>query len=513
MTDQPAPTDPAPTDKVGGRTAIGAGWLMAWRLVTRGLGLLSTLVLARILVPADFGLIAMATTFSNALEMLSRVSVLDALVRRPDTGQSWYSTTFTFQVTRYAVTSLIIFLGAPWVADWFNEPRLVDILRVLAAITMCSGLENIGQVEFRRKLQFSMEFKLLFLPRILQFATTLSLALLMRSYWALIAGIGVSAVSRLILTYVVHPWRPSFSIRHWRDLWEFSFWSWAGNVATMAWERCDVFIVAPAMGTAKFGVYLVAQEIAVLPITEIVTPAMRALYAGLSVARSQGTPIVSLALEVAAALLTLVVPLTIGVSATAGYIVAGMLGPNWEAARPMIATFAWLCCMSPVSGVCSAFLNAQGQVRRNFLAVAGAASAKAVVMVAVVQSGRIDLAPLAVVLSVAVESLMFLTQLHGHGDARWKQNRGGFLRIGAAALVTVGLLHVTGLGWQHVDLPPVQALLVGGAIGLGAVVTYVAVQLALWAAVGRPAGPEKRLIGVVGGALSLAVPRLLARAR
>ena len=72
----------APTGSIGNRTVISAGWLVAWRMVTRALGLISTLLLARILVPADFGLIAMATVFSTSVAAMSELGVSDALIRR-----------------------------------------------------------------------------------------------------------------------------------------------------------------------------------------------------------------------------------------------------------------------------------------------------------------------------------------------------------------------------------------------------------------------------------------------
>lgn len=96
----------------------------------------------------------------------------------------------------------------------------------------------------------------------------------------------------------------------------FLAWVWAGSLGTFVWERCDAFILGPALGSARLGVYLFSVEIATMPVTEIVGPAMRALYSGLSIARQHGSEVASLALGVTAALLTVVVPLSIGTSAT-----------------------------------------------------------------------------------------------------------------------------------------------------------------------------------------------------
>jgi len=471
-------------------------------MVTRGLGMVSTLVLAHLLVPADFGLVAMATTFTAAIDGLSSLGVTEALVRRPDTLQRWYPTAFTFQALRGVLTGSVIALGAHFMGDWFHEPRLEPIMGVLALMSVLAGLENIGVVEFRRQIQFGMEFRLLFVPRILQFATTIGLAWYLESYWALIAGIVMSGTTRLVMTYRVHRYRPRVSLEHWRDLLGFSFWTWAAGLASLVWERCDAFVLGPVMGSGPFGIYLLAAEVAVLPLSELVSPAMRALYSGVSVERGRGTEMASLALSVSAALLMIVLPLTIGFSATSGYIVAGLLGPKWEAARPMIATFSWLCCMAPISYVCSTVLNAQGQVRRNFLAIAGSAAVRVAIMSVVAASGRIDLAPTIAVGCAGVESVLFLTQLRSHGDPHWADHAGGFARLLVAAAVTVGILLATHLGWEAVSMAWLPALLTGGALGLLSIAVFAAVLLAQWQAFGRPPGPERRVIDLGWGVLA-----------
>lgn len=489
----------AEDSSVGSRTVIGATWLVAWRMVTRALGLVSTLVLARILVPADFGIVAMATTFSAAIDSLSELGLLDALVRRPDSGRGLYDTAFTMQALRGLLTGAVIAAGASAASAWFAEPRLLPILLLLAGLAVISGFENIGIVEFRRTLRFSMEFKLLFLPRISQFVATIAAAWLMHSYWALMVGITVSKLSRLVMTYWVHPYRASLTLSHWRDLVGFSFWTWAASLAALVWQRSDPFILGRIVGAAELGVYLLAAEIAVLPITELVAPASRALFSGLSLAQNQGTDTVSIAPSVISTMMLVVMPLTIGVSATSGYVTAALLGPKWAAAQPLIAIFAWLCVFAPFSWVCTTVLVARGQVKRNFYAVAVAAVVKAVVIYAASLTHHMAIVALAAVVCVAVESLLFTVQLGHAGEARWRASAGGFLRTSVAACVTLAVLYWSGFGWRTVTMPSGPALAQGVLIGMAASLGDIVIQLALWWAAGRPSGPESRILDLAKG--------------
>jgi lipopolysaccharide exporter len=82
------------------RATIGAMWMIAVRVASRTLGLVSTLIIARILVPADFGLVAMAAAFSQSVNAFSEVGVAEALVRLPDEATALYDTAFTMQAIR-----------------------------------------------------------------------------------------------------------------------------------------------------------------------------------------------------------------------------------------------------------------------------------------------------------------------------------------------------------------------------------------------------------------------------
>jgi lipopolysaccharide exporter len=397
----------------------------------------------------------------------------------------------------------VIGASATAVSAWFSETRLLPILFLLAGLSMLSGFENIGIVEFQKSLRFNIEFRLLFLPRVAQFLVTIVLALLLKSYWALIVGIVVAKIARLLMTYIVHPYRPGFALSHWRDLVGFSFWTWMSSLASLVWERSDGFILGHLLGAEDLGIYLLAAEIAVLPITELVAPASRALFAGFSAAQNEGTDTASVALPIVATMLLIVAPLTIGVSTTSGCLVSVFLGQKWAAAQPLVATFAWLCVFSPFSWICSTVLTARGWVRQNFYAVGIAAMVKIGVVYLVSLTQRLDLVAMAAVACVAVESLLFTLQLRRYGGAQWGASLGGFLRIGLASGLTIAALYWSGLGWHKISTAAAPSLIQGMATGLTAVMGYIALQFTMWWLARKPNGPETRLLDLARGLVVL----------
>jgi O-antigen/teichoic acid export membrane protein len=490
------------------RTAIGAGWLVAWRMLTRLLGVASTLLLARLLTPADFGLVAMASTFYAAIDALTQIGVQDALVRRTRDDTALYDAAFTLQVGRALLSGLVIAAAAPLAAWWFAEPRLIPVVLVLAAVAALAGLENTGIVEFRRELRFDRQFVLLAVPRLLQVAVTVPLALALHSYWALLAGIAVGRLSRVAATYAVHAYRPRFRLAGWRELAGFSLWSWASSAIAQVWERCDPVVLGPALGPSGLGLYLLATELAILPVSELIAPAADALFAGFSNAQKQGVDLVRAAPAVAVALLLGTAPLVIAISASAGAIVATLLGAKWAAAQPLIALLAWQCLFSPFSYVCSTVLVTRGRMRLNFFGTLTAAAIRLAAVVTVVAfTRRLDVVALAIVAVVGAEATGYMAFLHRAGEVSFRGQGGALLRVVLAGAVTVALLAATGLGWRPMPAPGVTALLQGAATGGVAIVCYAAAVALLWLAAGRPAGPERQVASLLARLQPTRAPR------
>ena len=481
------------------KTVIGAAWLLTWRMFSRSLGLVSTLILARVLVPGDFGIVAMATTFTAAVDALSQIGVQDALVRHLGDDRKLFDTGFTLQLGRALITGAIIAGAAPAASLWFNEPRLIPLLLVLAAASLVSGFENIGIVEFSRAMRFDVQFQLNSLPRLLQVAVTISMALLLKSYWALLAGIVVAKLARTVMSYWVHPYRPRLQIAGWRELAGFSFWTWAACIASLIWDRIDPFVLGPLIGPARLGLYLLALELAVLPVSEFVEPAAYALFAGFARAQKQSGSSIHHAPLVTAMLVMCIAPFTITISCASGYVVAALLGPKWAAASTLVAIMAWLCLFSPMSYVCNAVLVANGYVRRNFIGKVIASVVKLVVLlIAVSLTERLDLIAAAVVMCVTIESCAFMLLLMGTDAVRFGPMVGAIMRTLLAGLLVVLVLYQAGLAWNEASVPILQAFLHGSVIGVVVITLYGALILALWFLAGRPVGAETRLFELAG---------------
>lgn len=468
--------------------------MIGWRMMSRVLGLLSTLVLARVLVPADFGLVAMATAYAASIEAVSQIGVLDALIRDGRTNRDLYDTAFTLNATRGLLTAAAIVLTAPVVASFFGEPRLAPVLLPLAMNFAAQGFENVGAVEFRRELAFGRQFQLLLLPRVLQVAVTVAFALTLRSYWALVWGLVTGRLATLLASYVLHPYRPRLSLSAWRDIAGFSAWSWVAALARLVWNRMDAFVIGAQLGPAQLGAYLAGSELALLPASELVAPIAEVLFPGFARARTQDAQSLPAVPSVILGLIILIFPVAAAISAGANGVVAVMLGPQWGHAQPVVAVLAWLCVVQPVSYVTWVYLVAMGHIRRDVEVMAAASAAKLPALLIGASTGQLHGVALAVLLAGVLESALFAVQLGRTLPLPIRSLMGAALRLVVAGGLTAAGLATTGLGWNQ----GAPSFLAGLAECVGLLVLsalmFWATLLSLWVVWGRPDGPEQLLL-------------------
>ena len=183
------------------KMARGAVWMALLRFTVRSIGLISTMILARLLVPADFGLVAMATSIMAFLELATAFRFDIPLIQNQNAEDRHFDTAWTLNALfGVGLTVLLLILAYP-AAEFFREDRLFAVINVLAFGFLITGFENIGVVNFRKQLDFRKDFVLLLAKKLVGFCVTIPLAFALRSYWALVAGIVVGNAIGVAITY------------------------------------------------------------------------------------------------------------------------------------------------------------------------------------------------------------------------------------------------------------------------------------------------------------------------
>jgi O-antigen/teichoic acid export membrane protein len=323
---------------IGRRIAAGGATLIVLRLSIRMIGLVSILVLFRLLDPADFGIVALAMLVVGFVEVFSEFGFEQALLRNPQAQRTDYDVTWTLNFLRGLAVSIVLAMVAPYAAEFLKEPRLTPVLLVLAVTPLLDGLQNIGVIDFSKNLEFHKEFRLRVAQKLTSFFVTIAAALLLRNYWALVLGVLAGRIAGIGLGYALHPYRPRFSLHGWRAVLSFSTWILLNNVTLFAGNQTDKVVVQRTFSAHTVGILRVAEEISGM-VMELVWPIEKALYAGYvkiahQIERFRQTLTTSVGL---AAIIG--VPISLGLGALAEPSVAVVLGDKGREAVPFVQVY------------------------------------------------------------------------------------------------------------------------------------------------------------------------------
>ncbi len=493
-------TDPEPdAASLTGRIAKSTGWIVAWRFATRNLGLLSTLILVRLLDPADFGLVALGTAFTATVDALSAFGVQDALMRLASPSRDSYDTAFSLGLLRGLLTAAMITAGAWPAAMFFNEPRLATVLLALAAGTLISSFENIGTVDFRRHMNFQKEFHLQVLSRVIGVVVTVAVAIIWHNYWALIGGILVTRVARLAQSYIMSLYRPCFTLRAWRGLIGFSLWNWAVTVLAQVRDRAESFVIGRALTTTDVAVFSVGQEIGSLPVTEVIEPLHRALFSAFVLLNNASEKPRKLYLDTMEAGFLIILPAGVGISLVADPLVRVMLGERWLDAIPIVQIMAAVSTISVFRLVSDAFYSAVGNLRMTFVMMAISAMVRIPLLLILVSWYGLTGAAIALGVASLIDQLLYLgATLPRLGIAAGELASRLWRAAGACAVMAV-CLSTMGLAWAPTTSVGIwrQTLDLLSRSAMGALLYAIALTL-LWLAAGRPDGAENYLLRIAG---------------
>jgi lipopolysaccharide exporter len=486
-----------PSESVSRRAAAGAGWIIAWRVATRNIGLLSTLILVRLLQPADFGLVALATGFISSVDALSAIGVQDALVRVPVVTRDLYDTGFGLSVVRGVLTALLVALIAVPVAAFFGDPRLAVIMIALSAGTLIGAFENVGIVDFRRELAFRKEFDMQLWSRIVAAATTVVVAFVWQSYWALIAGILVYRLMRLAQSYLMSPYRPSFSLRAWRQIIGFSLWTWAQTILYQLKERSEAIVIGRILDASKVGVFSVGLELGSLPTTELVEPLGRSLFSAFASLQNSAEGLRNMFLGAIGLGLTLILPAGIGISMIADPMVHLLLGPSWLSAVPVVQIVAVGGTTAIFSHACGNLLNAIGRPHIAVYIATITIAVKLTALLLLVPEFGLSGAAVAIVIASILEVFLLLWLTLPRAGVSLLRVAACIVRPGVATAVMVFVLWQLGMAWAPaggnnlVDF----AHDVGVRSAIGAMCYGIALA-GTWLMAGRPDGAERHALSI-----------------
>lgn len=460
--------------------------MLAVNIFRRSIGVISTVILARLLPPADFGLVAMASVLLVMVQAITEFGFDVALIQKQNTDRSHYDTAWTFKVI-FGVSSAALLVALAWpMADFYSEPRITPVILALSIGVFLRGFENIGIVNFRKEFNFNREFQFFSSIKFAAFAVTIISALILRNYWALVFGTVTSRIMGLMLSYAMHDYRPRFSIAARRELFSFSIWLFLNNILLFIRTRGADFIVGRILGPKSLGLFTIGSEIASLPTTELIAPINRAIFPGYSRISDNLARLREAFLNVFSVIAIVAIPAATGIAAISKTAIPVLLGSKWLEAIPLVHTLAFVGLLTSLHSNTGVAYIALGKPRIHVMLQT--ISALILLPAAVILAQRVGIVGVAYAYLLAngttfVINIFIAVKLI---DIPPRRALASVIRPAIAAVMMYGVVDRMQdllLGQVPLGINMLVSIFTGGVL-------FTAIVLTLWLLAGRPKGAE-----------------------
>lgn len=248
----------------------GGFWIVVSQLLGRGLQVLKIVVLVRILLPDDFGLMRLAALSLGAIVVFTETGIAPAIIHhRRGASPSYLNAAWTISVMRGIVLYALMFVAAPLAATFFAEPVLCPLTRVISLSFILRGFANPGQILLTKELDFKRLTVLQQSANGLSTCAAIIFGLILRNVWCLVIGQLAASLTLLAISYLIHPFRPRLSFQ-WKAMTElFSFGKHilaTGVIIFLLVQGANAFL-GKMLGVRILGVYSLMYFLACIPAT------------------------------------------------------------------------------------------------------------------------------------------------------------------------------------------------------------------------------------------------------
>ena len=349
------------------RVMVSSALMLLIRFVQRGLGVISTLILARLLTPADFGIVAIIAVVIQFFDLMSTAGSEPYLIQKRSLEDGDLATAWTVNLLFKGGLWLILVLSAPWVAGYYDRPELVEPVRVASLVLLINGLASPGIAVLKRELQYRKILHLSIWQKVFSFSIVMAIVLHTPSYWALIFGDIASAVVMTLGSFLIHPYRPRPMLTNFREQLGFSQWIFLRNVLGFVRSQVDTLLVTKNFAMADVGIFHVAKSLSAMPAKDIVAPAVEPLLSAFSRVRDDRADLV-FKVRVSICFVTfLIMPVCVYIALFPDSIVDVFLGDQWTGAYLVLANMTPLLLTLSISRVFESICIAIERLRDLFL--------------------------------------------------------------------------------------------------------------------------------------------------
>ncbi len=319
-------------------TLEGLSWNVKKQFFSQGINLIVGIILIRLLSPKDFGLVAMVLVIGAFAMVLRNLGLNQAVIQSKENNENIISTAFWLQVCSGFLISIIIYLAAPYIASFYNEP-LIKTIVVFFSIEFLIG--TFGLIQFAR-VQKELNYRRLFyidiFSNVLSGVTAIVMAMYGLNYWSLVAKSLIFTTTNTVLIWMISEWRPIFVLdfKITKRLFNYSLPVFGNQLLNYGVRNIDDLLIGKVLGQQALGLYNRSYSLMLMPLKNISRVIADVLFPSFSKIQDDPARIKQIYLKVINVVALITFPLMIGLYVLVEPFVLIVLGEQWLEIIPVI---------------------------------------------------------------------------------------------------------------------------------------------------------------------------------
>jgi len=333
------------SSQLGTKIRKGSAWLLAGNTGSQLLKFLAGIVLARILVPEDFGMVATIQIFTGLAGFVAGSGMGQALVRAKEVTAKDYEAVFTLQSIICCTIYAGFYFSAPWFAKWYDTPQYASLLRVAALSFVVRPFVSLPSSILTRNMRFKEQSRTRIIVLLFSSAVSIGMAIAGYGVWSLITGGIAGSITSALLLMPLTAWRPAIrlNLRRGAAIARYGVLVSATDILNYIQTQVSVFMLSHALGPASVGLYNKGESLARMPHSFVTGSVYQAVFRAMASQQDNLDTCRYLFFRSLGLVAVYTTPFYIGLLWLSEPLVRGVYGPNWVgAATPLfVLSFAW----------------------------------------------------------------------------------------------------------------------------------------------------------------------------
>jgi len=352
-------------DQFKKNTLHGISWSAGSQGIKLIMNLVITSILARLLLPEDYGLIGMITIATGFLLVLKDFGFGAALVQKKDVEEIEYASVFWLNVFMGVFLAIIVFLSAPLIASFYNEPQLIPLTKYMSLGFILNSIIVVPNNILYKKIQFKNLFILDNSSLLIGGVVGIIFAYNGWAYWSLVAQSITNQLVTLIVVFYLSRWKPSmqFSRQALSGFTSFSLPLITDSSINYWVRNLDNLLIGKYLGKSDLGYYSKAYNLMLLPVRQLSGTIKKVMFPSFSLIQNDIKRLASVYLKISAVIAFITFPLMAIMFVTSEHIILFLFGENWNACIPIFRVLCILGAFQSIATLSGNIYLAQGKTK------------------------------------------------------------------------------------------------------------------------------------------------------